>query len=237
MSDFQSNIVRLKTYPGMGLYHWRLFGLNIFESNEVPCAIEQRPDVVFLTDMTSRLDCAAHVSSLALKDRAASPEQMFGLPFGPTPYLRSRIGFHDIFYDLNEWHSWDSCVFPQVTPLFWQALFRKEGDLSEMIGSHGFAFYVAPYSSTTVDLENLLSSPFSSQTEWLKTVCELHALVVTVGHDGQYFHIYSRDEASLALLEPSLHVAVNAVQTSAWFQWHRDELAWDDEWLCLMLPG
>ena len=237
MSDIKSDIVRLKMYPEPSIYHWKLFGLNIFEYNEVPCPIDQRPDVVFLTDITSRLVCAAHVSSLALKDRAASPEQMFGPSDGPTPYFRSRIGFHDIFYDLNEWRSWDACVFPHVTPLFWKALLRKEGDLSEMIGSHGFSFYVGPFSDTTANLEQLLRSPFSSETEWLKAVCKLYALVVTVGHDGQYLHIYSSDEEMPVLLETSLYAAINAVQTSAWFQSHRAELAWDDHSLCLMLSG
>ena len=64
MIETHSDIVRLTEYPGLGLCHRRLFGLNILSYNESPCLIEQRPDVVFLTDLTSRLVCAVHVSSL-----------------------------------------------------------------------------------------------------------------------------------------------------------------------------
>lgn len=222
--------------PALDLYHWYLCGLNIFEYNDVTCPIEQRPDVVFLTDLTSRLTCAVHVSSLALKDRASSPEEMFGAADGPNPYLRSRIGYHDVFYDLNEFYSWDACVFPRVTPLFWQALLRDEGNLCEMIGSHGFAFYVAPYTDTWDDLERLLATPFPGENEWLTAVLDVYALVVVVGHDGQFLEIYTRKRENLHLIEPSLQTAVNIVETSAWFQAHRAEMAWEDLSCCLILP-
>lgn len=236
MNQLPPECVQLHMYPGLGLYKWVLWGLQIFEYNGVSCPIEQRPEMVFLTDLTSHLACAVHVSSLALKDVVSSPEEMFGPADGPTPYLRSRIGYHDHFYDLNTWHSWDSCVFLQVTSLFWQTLLREEGDLSAMIGSNGFSFYVAPHRDTTEVLERLLSAPFPGETEWLTAVLDLYALVVAVGHDGQFFNVYARDREAIHLIEPSLQTAIHAIETSKWFQTHQIELAWDDWHGCLLLP-
>ncbi len=237
----RTEIVRLERYPGGSVLHWYLQGLNVFVYNRVECPIEERPEVVFMTDLTSRLDCTTHVSSLALKDRASSPEEMFGAADGPTPYFRSRVGYNDHFYDLNVWRSWDSCIFSHVGPLFWQALLREDGDLNEMIGSHGFAFYVNPISEDATELKRLLAAPFpgEGENEWLEAVCEACALVVTVGHDGQFFEIYTRDSDNLQLIMPSMQAAVKSVEESAWFQAHKAEFEWNGEynWLCLTLPA
>ena len=235
MSDGQVNIVRLELRSKSGLAHWSLCGLNILEYNDVDCPIEHRPDVVFLTHLTSHRPCSVHVSSLALKDRASTPDEMFGLPEGTTPYIRSRIGFHNIFYDLNEWPCIDACFFPRVTPAFWHSLLREEGDLEQMMSSHAFAFYVAPRSNTETAMERLLAAPFPGEMQWLKAVTDLYGIVVTVGHDGQFFNIYASDTDSLRLIDPSLSVATMAVESSDWFQLHSSELVWDDLNCCLML--
>ncbi len=236
MSDVEPDIMRAEREDEFDLAHWYLLGLNVFEYNDVPCSTEQRPKALFLTDLTRRLHCAAHVSSLALKDLVAAPEEMFGPPTGTTPYLRTRVGFHDTFYDLNEYPCFDACFFPLVTPLFWQAL--TQGDaLDDMISNHGLAFYVDPKPNAMAEMERLLDAPFPGESQWLHAVTGLYGLVVKVGHDGQFFEAYAREEAGLDLLSPSLAIAVAAVAESEWYQTHKAELAWGDEFkACLMLP-
>ena len=236
MSDAIIEIVRLEKRPKFGLHHWTLFGLNILEYNKVTCPIKAQPDVVFLTDLTARLSCSVHVSSLALKDRANSPEEMFGPPDGATPYVRTRIGFHDIFYDLNAWPCFDACFFPRVTPDFWLSLLREEDDLEQMLANHAFAFYVSPGSEADLAMAKLLAAPFPGEAVWLEAATDLYSLVVAVGHDGQFFHIYARGPESLRLIEPSLSAASVVIKSSEWFQSHRKELEWDDLNCCLTLP-
>jgi len=239
MSELRSDIVHLETHEEFGLYRQTIFGLNIFDYNDVTCPIEQRPDVVFLTDLTTRQKCAAHVGSLALKDRVDSPEEMFGASDGSTPYLRTKIGFSDGFYDLNEWHCFDACYFPLVTPFFWQALLKGKDDLDQLLVSHGLAFYLAPNADAASGMRRLLDSRFPGEAEWMNAVMDCYGLVLTVGHDGQYFHAYARDWETFRLLQPSLNTAMLAVEKSAWFQAHRQDLAWskdpEDLDCCLML--
>ena len=235
MDDVKLDIVRTKWHPEFGLHHWYVFGLNLIDYNKVPCAIEKRPDVLFLTDMTARLSCAAHVGSLGLKDIVDTPEEMFGPAEGATPYTRTRVGFYDGFYNLDEWPCIDSCFFPQVTPLFWQALLRGEDDLEQLINCHSLAFYAAPRSDAKEEMSKLLAAPFPGEAQWLKAVAALYGLVVTTGHDGQYFHVYASDKANLQLIEPSLAAASAAIEESVWFQTHKQELAWDDDLNCCLM--
>jgi len=241
MENKRFDIVKIERKPECGLQHWNIYGLNIFHYNHVPCAINQRPDVLFLTDLTARLVCAAHVGSLALSLRVDTSEEMFGPPDGTTPYSRTRVGFSDGFYDPDEWPRFDACFFPHVTSLFWQALLGGEDDLEQLLGCHGMAFYAAPRSvneqaDITKKMQKLLAAPFPGEAQWLTAITELYGLALTVGHDGQYFHVYAQDESSLQWVKPSLSFASQAVEESEWFQTHKQELVWDDDLNeCLML--
>jgi hypothetical protein len=237
MGDVRLEIVRTEKHPEFGLHHWLLFGLNVFAYNDVPCAIEQRPDVLFLTDITARLTCSAHVSAMALKDRVETPEEMFGLSDGDIPYLHTRTEFYGGFFDLDTSPCFDACFFPKVTPQFWQALLREEDDLEQMILCHGLAFYVAPRLNAMAEMTRLLRLPFPGEAQWLTALTDLYGAVLIVGHDGQWFEVYSKDEDGLRLLQPSLISATTAVERSEWFQIHKQDLAWGDDLdACLMLP-
>ena len=237
MNEIRRDIVKTEIRPKYGLHRWDIFGLNLFDYNDVPCSIEQRPDALFLTDLTTRHHCSAHVGSLALKDRVDTPEEMFGPADGSIPFTRTRVGFSDGFYNLDEWHCFDAAFFPRVTPLFWQALLREEDDLEQMLACHGLAFYVAPYLDTMEEMQRLLATPFRGESQWLQDVTNLYGLVLMVGHDGQYFHAYARNKENLRLIEPSLTAVISAIEASQWFQAHKQELAWGDDFdACLMLP-
>lgn len=240
MDKIPFDIVRIEMRPEFGLYHWDIFGLNIFDYNDVVCPIERRPDVLFLTDLTARHSCAAHVGSLGLQDRMDAPEEMFGPANGAVPFSRTRIGFFDGFYDLNKWPCWDACFVPHITPLFWQALDYEENNLDQMLQLHCLAFYVSPRPDALKQMPGLLAALFAGEAQWLQSVTDLYGAVVAVGHDGQYLHAYAKNEEGLRLIEPSITAAAEAVEASEWFQSHKAELAWsedpEDLNCCMMLP-
>lgn len=256
------DILRTQDEQQHGLAHRYIFGLNLFDYNGVDCPIGQRPDVVLLRRLTERVPCAAQVGALYLKDRVDSPDEMFGPPHGPdaaTPYSSTRVGYSDDFYELGVGIDFDvrlldggsdgevvyggryfgDCLFPEVTPAFWQALLRGGGDdLDHLIGNHALVLYAGPKAGDADErLARLLLEPFPGKGPLLQAVTALYSVALLVGHDGQYLHAWAREAADFTLLEPALSDAVRAVEESEWFQANRGELAWSEDLdACLMLP-
>jgi hypothetical protein len=72
--------------------------------------------------------------------------------------------------------------------------------------------------------------------EWLRRVAEFYALLIVTGHDGWDFDVYTRDVSHFDLLADPIADAVHMIESSPWYQAHRDELYWDGELdLCLKL--
>lgn len=68
MRETYNPIVRTEDQEEHGLVHRFLFGLNLFNYNDVPCPIGQRPDALFLRSATVRARCSAQVGAMYLKD-------------------------------------------------------------------------------------------------------------------------------------------------------------------------
>lgn len=238
-----TKITCIKLTTEDGLFHCYVHGLNIFAANGLRVPALSDPRIVFLKALSEQVPCAAHVGSLAMKDLVDAPEELFGPPREELPYTRTRISFHDGFYDLNQYPCWDACFFPQVTPAFWEARLPEEerrdehawAGLDYLIALHGLALYVGASPSALDAMAALLNAPFSGSEQWLQETSRLFPLVVMMGHDGDYFDAYARDAASLGLLEPALARAHDLIQSSAWFQEHEEKLEWDEEYnLCLI---
>lgn len=233
-----NSIIRTQDTHESGFYQRSVLGLNIFASNGLVVPAREDPRIIFLRVLSEQIPCSAHVGSLALKDIVDAPEELFGPSTERLPYSRTKISFHDGFYDLNEYPCWDACFFPQVLPVFWEARLPDEENyegIEYLLPAHGLALYVGAI-PTALDLASaLLKEPFPGADEWLHQITQLYPLVVTVGHDGDYFHAFTRDEAQFALLDSALAVATDAIKASLWFREHEPILEWEQDWrLCLI---
>lgn len=249
-----SEIVRLEDHAELGLIRRNILGLNLFDYNHVTCPIEERPDIYFLIRLTESLPCAAQVGAMSLADRVDTPEEVFGLPDGATPYRLTQIGYHDGFYDLKgglpfamqkvegEWEytgpQYGDCFFKEVTPAFWRAL-RPDDNQEYIVRTSGLVLYINPISeNATEEMVRLLSGPFVSPEVFLQSAMRLYSVVLAVGHDGQYLQAYAASAADFAILEPALSEAIRNVERSEWFRANKGRLAWSKDLdACLMLSA
>lgn len=235
MYQDRDSIVRLVEHPPFGVFSRYVDGLNILLYNDVEVPTLADPRVLFLRHLTGQLTSSAHVSSLALQDMVDDPQELFGLPDGPTPYTRSRISYYNCtFYNLDEHPCYDALFFPEITGRFWEAKAEFDTDIGGLFEWHGLAVYVGAKSGALDEMQSLLSAPFPGEGQWLKAITSLYSMAVTVGHDGQNFKVHTQNLESYDLLKPSLEYAAGIVSSSEWFRHNRKMLAWDDEWsLCL----
>jgi len=86
-------------------------------------------------------------------------------------------------------------------------------------------------------METLLGGSFPGESQWLNAAANLYGLVLTVGHDGQFLHVYSSKDENVEWIKPSLEIMTSAVEDSEWFRSHVHELTWSKDLdACLMLP-
>jgi hypothetical protein len=212
-------------------------GLNILAYNDVDVPAEQDPRFVFLRSLSEHAPCSAHVGSLALKDMVDTPEELFGPPDGDLPYVRTKVGLYDVFYDLREYPCYDACFFPEVTAPFWriQYLDNRSG-IERLIDDHALALYVGATGEALARITPLLQAPFPGEEQWVGTMTQLYPLVVVVGHDGLYIEAYASDASHFALLEPALAQATEGIRAHPWFRENEGKLEWEeDPSLCLIL--
>jgi len=109
--------------------------------------------------------------------------------------------------------------------------------LEQMLLNHGLAFYVQPDPAALAKMETLLGGYFPGESQWLSAVADLYGLVLNVGYDGQFLHVYSSKDENVEWIKPSLEIVTSAVEGSEWFRPHIHELAWSKDLdACLMLP-
>ena len=218
-------------------FHMVICGLNVFQENEIECDLDKRPDIIFLTHLTQNLLCSAQLSGVVLLDVEEIPDRIFLQAPRQLCFIPTQIGYYDGFFGYKDISKSRDLFFPKIDSLLWDVL-RQEDDAHEyLIRCSGLALYISPKVEGLDNMKVLLDSPFPGEKEWIDAATDIYQLILTVGHDGRYIHVWGKDEDSLKLLSPSLSLADRKIESSEWFQTHQHELVFDEEnALCLVLP-
>ena len=228
-------IVRTEDGYRYGLHVKDIYGLNIFQANDVNVAYSEDPRLLFLKRVTEILSSSAHLGWLALKDLVDNPEEAFGASTTDNYYIRTSLSIHGgTFYELD---SAKAVLFPHIEGRFWQVSGISPQPIEYCVQSDALALYAGAEPEATEALIKLANNPFPGQEQWLRELSSLYSLIIISQDDGWYFEIYSRSAVQFQALDTPLLEAVASIKTSSWYQQHQAELEWDDgPDNCLKLP-
>lgn len=228
-------IIRLQVDNEFDLVHLSIYGLNIFEHNELSVSPDEDPRLSFLSLISKAYPCSACVGYLSLKDHTDNPIDLFGPPEGKTPYIRVPIGLYGgTFYDLVTYPTEPACFFPIIGNDFWKAkVTGDQADLTTIIYDDALAVYVGTDLGSQQKIAKASSEPFVGEADWLQLLSQLCSVIILSAGDGMSVEVFTKDLTHLDLLYSALDETTAKISQSDWYKTHRDDLAWNFDDMCL----
>lgn len=211
-----------------------IFGLNIFDVNDVDCSISSNPQLEFLRCLCSENDVSANTGNLY--DFANSPEELFGNTKSKINYETVKIGcYGGKFYDSENWNTFPALCFPQISSEFIN-IEKDESVILKIISSDAICLLVSPkHKNSKNRLKALLNLPLKNTDDFVKEILNLYTLVMTTQADGDYFVLYAQTDDSFHIIDRPLKRAINKIEESSWYKNNHSHLIWDDEYcMCLI---
>jgi len=219
-----------------GLVCQDIFGLDIFICNKVDIPFVQEPISIFLKKVVSEFPCSAHVGTRPFGGRTT--QQFFGKPGEERDYIPNRYGISSgvEFYDLDGeyYNPNDAAFFPVITS---PQLGLSEKYYERCILEDAIIVLVGRTAETLQRMPGLLKMPFPGNEEWMQTLASLYSIILTTGSDGLEISAYAQDAAHFDKLDGAIAASKAVIESSDWYQSHKDKLVWDGEYgMCLRLP-
>lgn len=207
----------------------KVFGLNVFWTNDVDCTVETDPQLEFLRRVCSQNAVSATVGNLF--DYADSPEELFINTSYSQKYTTVRTGcYAGEFYDSINWNPLNPLFFSNVSGDFIDIVVRDDSLVRKILQLDAVALFISPVNRDSLDnLVKLLDSEVISTEDFLEKATYLYRLAMISGADGDYFSFFSKDTGSFVLLDEPLKAADDLIRDSLWFRKNSPDLHWDDE--------
>lgn len=238
-----NRIIRTLDKQEYGLCHRFIFGLSTLRLNRAVSFRLGSEETLFLSALGNQCEYSGQVGAISLEECGVTPEAVFGSQNANLPYLPTHIGFNQAFFDLNSLtvnnprfvegctirrvSTFGDSFVPRITSDFWRAINTIPG----FFYSHGLVLYISPtdkFEQVTESMSRMLAGPFPGEERWLREVTRLYRMVLLLGHDGEYFHAWTRDTTHFALLDDPLSKAEASIRNSQWFQSNESRLVWSE---------
>jgi hypothetical protein len=228
--------IQIQRTTRYGLAQQNIFGFALFGYNKVDIPFLQEPISIFLEQVVAEFPCSAHVGTRPYG--GWTTEQFFGKPGEARDYIPNRYGISSgvEFYDLDGeyYNKNDACFFPAITS---PQLGLSEEDYEQCILEDALIVLVGRTEETLQRMPDLLKMPFPGHEEWMHTLASLYSIIIRTGGDGDFVSAYAQDETHFEKLEGAIAASRAVIESSEWYQHHREQLVWDGEYgMCLRLP-
>ena len=207
-----------------------IFGLNIFNVNEVDCSLFGSPQLTFLNNICYQYETSAITGNLF--DFADSPEELFGSARYGGGYKIVKFGYYGgEIYDVKEWKSFPPLLFPRISSEFINLKDLSGNSLIlNIMYSDALCLLILPkHKNSFSKLAELLTSERIQTEKFINQATGLYSLVIFTQADGDYFTVYSQTTSSFERLNLSLKNSIELVEKSPWFKNNCQHLIWDNE--------
>lgn len=212
--------------------HTHICGLNIFTANNVGVGYGNDPRNIFLRAIIQRYPCALHAGVLAFE--GDSPQEFFNVSEESFKLINTGV-YGGTFYSVPE--EQNGCYFDDAS-VVWES-----GQLSNMLyalSCDALAVYAAIDRADSVGRLHLIDRCIAASTEWIDQILEVAGFIVLSSSDGWYFNVLSKDDSCLEMIDRSVELAEESIESSVWYQENSGLLVWkgDEANLdyCLKLP-
>jgi hypothetical protein len=245
------------------LYIRSLYGLTIFEGNDVPDVEDAM--ITFLRAVVTAYPCSAQIGLLPLE--RDDPREVFAPLREGEDYVLTHINSYahgDLWVEPN---NPAGCFFPHLTESFFDLRTDDGGLLIDYLLLYDQPFlYVNVDELAVANIKTLYAHPPLSEAltvaqqsttnqdrassdqrltfehRWWEEITGIIPIGLWGGYDDAQFTVYSRDPAQFKVLNLPLTQTCLSIRSTSWFQAHQDELRWPEEheglgeW-SLMLPS
>lgn len=235
MTMERRQIVRIEDVSRGTYLERRVFGLNIFWSNDVECPIGDEPRIAFLSNLCSTNDAGLNIGNLF--DYADGPDELFDATDWKGRYRTVATGcYGGEFFDARKWDTFPSLFFDHVSESFFQITTNGDSLISKVLQIDAIAYFISPKTPDSFQrVVELLNAPFESSEALLGKSLDFFRLIGFSQADGDYFSFASRSKEDFLIIDEPLVSAADLIESSKWYRENRSKLNWDEDYsACLM---